>query len=199
MERLLQHEQEQLDKDYEELKGLEDDLRHESDRRNRLKLEDSIKEIKRKIQEREAKLKGIKPLNQLLVEGYELLANQKFNRAEKKFEEAGRIEPKSPDPWYWKAEVALAKGNRQVALKYINKALDFDSLHLHSLVLKIKLLLLSGGNDRLEAQKLADQSYGISDTLDSWLDCLEQTETFTNLINTNSELDRRCLSPVYQW
>ena len=74
-----------------------------------------------------------------------------------------------------------------------------DSLHLHSLVLKIKLLLLSGGNDRLEAQKLADQSYGISDTLDSWLDCLEQTETFTNLINTNSELDRRCLSPVYQW
>jgi tetratricopeptide (TPR) repeat protein len=199
MERLLQHEQEQLDKDYELLKQLEDDLRWENDLRRRGKLDADIKEIKQRILEREAKLKGTRSLNQMLFEGYKLLAEQKFDKAEKKFEEASRIEPESPDPWYWKAKVALAKENRQVALKYINKALNFDSCHLHSLVLKIELLLLSGGNDRLEAQKIASQSYGISDALNSWLDCLKQREMFANLVNTNSELDRRCPPPIYRW
>ena len=120
-----------------------------------------------------------------------------FNRAEEKFDEANRLEPESPEPWYWKAKVALVKGNSPVALKYINKALDMNANHLHSLVLKIKLLLLSGGNEKLEAEKIAKQSYGIADDLDVWFNCLEQEKIFTNLVITISELDRKCPSPDY--
>lgn len=126
------------------------------------------------------------------------MKDREFNRAEEKFDEANKLEPKFPEPWYWKAKVALVKGNSAVALKYINKALEMNANHLHSLVLKIKLLLLSGGNEKLEAEKIAKQSYGITDDLDVWLNCLEKEKIFAHLVITISELDRKCPSPDYQ-
>jgi tetratricopeptide (TPR) repeat protein len=208
MERLLEQELEQLDQDYEleqlnqdyELrKELEDDLRVAPDASSRKSLERKIQILNQKIEERKAKIRGINPLSQTIFEGRKFLKDREFNRAEEKFDQANRLEPESPEPWYWKAKVALAKGNSAVALKYINKALDMDAHHWHSLVLKIKLLLLSGGKEKLEAEKIAKQSRGIADDLDVWLNCLEQEKMFTNLVITISELDRRCPPPDYQW
>jgi tetratricopeptide (TPR) repeat protein len=126
------------------------------------------------------------------------LKNKEFHQAEEKFDQALIIRPNSAEPWYWKAKVALAKDNKLVALEYINKALGIDANHLYSLVLKIKLLLLSGGEKKLEAEKIAKQSYGIAAELDSWLKCLEQEKIFSNLVITISELDKKYPFSDYQ-
>jgi len=203
-ERSLQHEAEQLEKDYDVLKELEDAFRMESDVLSKKKLEGEIKKLKKIIGEREEILRGINPLNKVLFEGWKLLRNRELDKAEEKFDEANRLEPESPEPWYWKARVAMDKGNIAVALRYVNKLLDRhveDSNldHWHILVLKIKLLLLSGGSEKLQAEKIVKHSRGKSATLDSWLDCLEQSQILNNLVITNSELERRCPSPDYQW
>ena len=191
------YELEQLDQDYELKKELEDDLRVAPDSSSRKGLERKIQILNKRIEERKAKLRGINSLSQTLFEGCKFLKDRELNRAEEKFDKANRLKPESPEPWYWKAKVALAKDNSVVALKYINKALDMDVHHWHSLVLKIKLLLLLGGNKKLEAEKITKQSYGIADELDVWLNCLEQEKVFTNLVISISELDRRCPFPDY--
>lgn len=135
----------------------------------------------------------------VLVEGYEFLQNLDYDKAEEKFNQASRREPKSPDPWYWKAQLALARENKPVALEYTDIALKLEPKHLHSLVLKIKLLLLNGGHDLVKAEGIATKSYGISEELDSWLNCLEREKVFSSSLNTDSELDAKCTPPIYKW
>ncbi len=108
-------------------------------------------------------------------------------------------EPKSPDPWYWKAQLALARENKPVALKYTDKALKLEPNHLHSLVLKIKLMLLNGGHDLVNALAIATKSHRRSEELDSWLNCLEREKVFLSSLNTDSELDAKCPLPIYKW
>ncbi|BAY95740.1 MULTISPECIES: hypothetical protein [unclassified Tolypothrix] len=189
---LRQHEEEELEKDYGLLKELEDELRNEDELRKQRKLEKDIKEIKQRIQEREREIKGVKPQNQLILEGYELLKNKKFAQAEEKFDEAKRLDSQSPESWYWKARVAIAKDNKPVALEYIRKALQLNEGHLSSLVLQIKILLLMGGNYRGEAKIIASQIYGMYDELNCWLDCLEKENLFSSIVLTSYELEKKC-------
>lgn len=141
----------------------------------------------------------ISTVNQCLNEGCKLLKDRKFEEAEAKFEEAQKLESKSPEPWYWKAQLALAKNNKKVALAYINRALKLNPNYWYGLALKIKLLLLMGGKYREEAKNIAEQSHEISDELVSWLNCLEQNNCFNSIIITNSELDEKCPFPSYSW
>lgn len=135
----------------------------------------------------------------VLFEGYKFLQNRDYDRAEEKFNQASRQEPKSPDTWYWKAQLALARENKPVALKYVDRALHLDPNHLHSLVLKIKLLLLKGGHHLVEVEGIATQSQGIGEELDLWLNCLEKEKVFSSWLNTDSELDVKCSPPIYKW
>lgn len=136
--------------------------------------------------------------NSVLVEGYEFLQNGDYDRAEEKINQARMGEPKSPDPWYGKAQLALARENRPVALKYTDKALKLEPKHLPSLVLKIKLLLLNGGHDLVRAKEMATKSHGISEELDSWLNCLERENVFSYSLNTDYELDAKCNTLIYK-
>ncbi|HYX18566.1 MAG TPA: hypothetical protein VE944_30225 [Nostoc sp.] len=194
---LRQHHEEQLKEDLDFLKELEDDLRNEDELRNRRKLEKQIEETKQRIRNREKEIDSIetndlKPRNQFILEGCELLKNKKFHSAEEKFDQAKRLDNQSPEPWYWKAQVAVAKDNKPVALKYVQNALQLNASHLPSIVLQIKLLLLMGGNSRVEAKKIASQSYSISSEINSWLDCLEKKNLFSSIVITSCELEDKC-------
>lgn len=141
----------------------------------------------------------VKTVNDTLLAGYEFLQDKEFDKAEAKFNEAQKLENRSPEPWYWKAQLALAKDNKAVALNYINRALKLNPNYWYGIALKIKLLLLMGGEHREEAQEIATQSHQVSDELDLWLDCLEKNNCFGSIIVTNSELDAKCLFPFYKW
>lgn len=193
---LRQHEEEQLEKDYDLLKELEEELRNEDSLRERRKLKKDIDEIKEIIQEREGKIEGVQPKNQLILEGYELLKKKKFDQADEKFDEAKRLDNQSPEPWYWKAQVAIAKDNKPVALEYIRKALQLNSSHISSLVLQIKILLLMGGNYRVEAKTIASQIHGKYKELNSWLECLEKKNIFSSIVVTSYELEIKCPTPI---
>lgn len=130
-----------------------------------------------------------------IYEGQELLDKGELKRAEEKFNEVQRLEPKSPEPWYWKARVALARRNQSTALEYLNQALNITPRHSHSLALQIKLLLLNGGEDINKAHKIVSQSYNISPELDLWLNCLNQKNIFNSISTTESELNRFCRFP----
>lgn len=195
---ILQHEEEELAKDYDLLRQLEDTLRYETQPQPRKQAETQIKNLKKVMEDRESKLRGRNPLNHTLFEGYKLLNNKDFDRAEAKFDEANRFEPKSPEPWYWKSKTALAKGNMMVAFAYINKALEIDSDHLHCVGFKIKLLLLSGGHDKLKIKEIAARIRGRSETFDSWLDCIT-IKIVDNLVIINYDLEQKCPSPDYKW
>lgn len=130
--------------------------------------------------------------NVLIREGYELLDSGELVKAEAKFNEAKNLNPQSAVPWHGKAEVALAKQNLPVAMQYVDRALDIEEKHIPSLVLKIKILLLNGGDQNILAKKLANDSYRLSNELDQWLMCLEEQQFFLNIITTQNELDRLC-------
>lgn len=127
-----------------------------------------------------------------ISEGQKLLDKGDTKRAEEKFNEAKKLDPKSPEPWYWQARVALAQNNQLTALKYLDQALYIMPRHSYSLGLKIKLLLLNGGEGIKKAQEIANQSYGSSPELNLWLDCLNQKKIFTSLSTTEIELDQLC-------
>lgn len=139
--------------------------------------------------------KNLTPENQLIREGRELLNNREFELAEEKFNEAKKLAPELADPWYWKAKVSLARQNLSVAIFYVEKALGLQANHEPSLVIQIKILLLKGGTYTEESKRKAKESYGVSDSLDQWLKCLENNNVFSDLVNTESNLDKLCPSP----
>jgi tetratricopeptide (TPR) repeat protein len=131
---------------------------------------------------------------------YTLLESSKIDDAEKELDRATNIERNSADYWYWKSVIAFARNNIRVASAYLDKAFERDPRHAHSLALKIKLLLLGvGKNDKAKAKELTQNSYGISDSLDDWLDCLITENMFSPGPRTNHELDLHCPFPKYEW
>ncbi|MCP4347576.1 MAG: hypothetical protein GY795_18890 [Desulfobacterales bacterium] len=134
-------------------------------------------------------------VQQLLFSGSKLLKAGAIEAAEKEFDEARRHAPEAPEPLYWKASIAFARNNKSVALAYLDKALQFSPKHVESLALKIKILLLTGGQKTSMAEQIASQSYGYSKTLDSWLDCLNKHNIFSQIILTNNELEHQCPTP----
>lgn len=138
---------------------------------------------------------NLTPESKLIREGQELLNNREFELAEKKFNKAKKLAPKLAAPWYWKAKVSLARQNLSIAIFYVEKALELQANHEPSLVLQIKILLLKGGTNTEEARRKAKESYGVSDSLNQWLKCLENNNVFSDFVNTESKLDELCPSP----
>ncbi len=133
-----------------------------------------------------------------LEEGIQRLEEGKLNEAETFIEKASKETLGTPEPLYWKARVAMARKKNLVALELTEKALQLNNRHVPSLVLKIKLLLLSGGEDRRKAKTITHQSYGISEDLDVWLECLERHNIFSLLVITSTDLENNCPMQVYK-
>lgn len=96
--------------------------------------------------------------------------------------------------------MAFARQNTEAASHLVAEALKRNPQHPHSIALKVKLLLLSSDlGDRLKAQSLTQQSFGISKPLDIWLQCLMDTSLLTLPIHSNTEIDSKCPFPVHEW
>lgn len=111
--------------------------------------------------------------------------------------EASRLDRESEEFWYWKARIALARGNRQGAARYADEALGLDARSPHALALKIMLLLL--GNDpaqRDRAVRLAGESTGLSAELDTWLRRLRAENMFDGGMRTRTGFEARCPLPT---
>jgi len=111
--------------------------------------------------------------------------------------EASDADREAEEFWYWKARIALARSNIQVASGYVEEALKLDARNPHSLALKIMLLLL--GNDsaqRDRATRLAGDSTGLSTELDAWLRRLRAEGMFDVGMRTRTELESRCPLPT---
>ncbi|MFD4501651.1 hypothetical protein [Streptomyces sp. NPDC058457] len=111
--------------------------------------------------------------------------------------ETSRLDRESEEFWYWKARIALARGNLAVASGYVEEALKLDRTNPYSLALKIMLLLL--GNDtagRDRASRLAEESTGLSPDLDAWLRRLRAENMFDDGMRTRTQLQARCPLPT---
>lgn len=149
------------------------------------------------------------PEIRLLWEGSVLLSKGDVEGAESKFEEVIVRNSDSADALYWMAQIPISSNNnsnnRMIAIEYINRALDKNPDHIHSIVLKIKLLLVS--QQKQEAETVANAKYRIDDQLDEWLDCLDAWDVYAELEDTSDErfaieepeLEEWCPSPAYEW
>ncbi len=137
----------------------------------------------------------------LLQEGYQFLKAEQWDKAEKQFNQARHQMPHSAEPWYWQAQLALARDNKHISLNYLEKALQLDPKHIQSLALKIKVLLLLGGRNMKKAKQLANTIRHPSAALERWVSCLNENEFFSSLLVTATQLESRCQSrfPVYHW
>ncbi len=140
------------------------------------------------------------PTNNPLFEGYQFLKAGEWRKAERQFNQAARKNPRSVEPWYWKAELALARGHKQVSINYLNQVLKQKKTHIHSLALKMKVLLLLGGRNIKKAKQLGSRIYKHhpSQALKNWVICLKQVSGF---IITATDIETQCQSqfPVYQF
>jgi glucan phosphoethanolaminetransferase (alkaline phosphatase superfamily) len=143
-------------------------------------------------------------LSFLLAAIYTVTKNEKAGQDETNGGLNGDSKPKEPpSPWYFKAMAALESGNQTIALEYVNRGLKKAPQNAPKqvaslLALKIKVLLLIGGEDnRVSARNIAAQNYGYSQALDKWIDCLKQQNWFSSIITTETELETRCPSPRY--
>ena len=139
------------------------------------------------------------PAKRIYFEGYRLLEDGNFDDAERKFNKAKEYYGETVEFWYWKSRVAFARGNKTVASQFVDKALKVEPQHPHSLALKIKLLLLSNSYNDVDAKVLSEKSYGLSNQLDEWLNCLKSKDLFVRGPKTNLELDTDCTFPAYDW
>jgi tetratricopeptide (TPR) repeat protein len=140
------------------------------------------------------------PKNSLLFDGYQFLRAGELDKAQQKFSQAQVKNPRSAEPLYWQARLALARDRQQNSLYYLEEALKYDSEHVHSLALKMKVLLLMGGQHIQQGKQLA-QSVSVSHSspvLKKWSRCISELSGF---IITETDINSRCQSlfPVYQF
>lgn len=126
-----------------------------------------------------------------LIEAHDLDA------ADRELARCHATQQRSPDYWCRRSRVAFGRSNIDVASAYIEEALKLDSRHVRSVVLRIKLLLLSTRRgDRDEAQAMARRSRGIDHALDAWLDRLATDGIFGAGVCSDFELEARCPAPA---
>ncbi|WP_234331951.1 hypothetical protein [Streptomyces sp. NRRL S-87] len=125
-----------------------------------------------------------------------LVAAGEADRAERALESAG-MDREAEEYWYWKARIALARGNTAVASGYVDEALALDPRNPHGIALKIRILLVGGAApDRAQAQRLATGSEGLGSELDVWLRRLRAEGMLDGRVHTDTELDARCPLPA---
>ncbi|GHJ99481.1 hypothetical protein ACWEWI_29085 [Streptomyces sp. NPDC003753] len=111
--------------------------------------------------------------------------------------ETSHVDQETPDFWYWKSRIALARSNLDAATGYVEEALKLDLRDPYALALKIALLLLA--NDpakRDRAALLAERSGGLDPELDAWLRRLRPEGMFDEGVRTRSQLEARCPLPT---
>ncbi|MFI1166190.1 type IV pilus biogenesis/stability protein PilW [Streptomyces sp. NPDC020801] len=118
------------------------------------------------------------------------------DHAERALESAG-LDGDSPVRWYWKARIALARSNLDVAAGYAEEALKLDPRDPYSIALKIELLLLANDPGRRDrAVRLAEESTGLSGELDTWLRQLRAEGMFGGGVRTRTRFEARCPLPT---
>lgn len=138
----------------------------------------------------------VKPGEDAFARVGRLVEEGRLDEADRLLARAG-ASPDDPDPWYWRARVALARDNIAGARACIDEALARAARDEYCVALKIKLLLLGTRRaDRAAAQTLAAQSRGISAGLDAWLSCLTVEGLLGAGIRTATEMDLRCPPPA---
>ncbi|MFJ9967034.1 hypothetical protein [Streptomyces avermitilis] len=111
--------------------------------------------------------------------------------------EASHVDQESEEFWYWKARIALARSNIEVASGYVEEALRLEARNPHSLALKIALLVLRRDPDRRDrAVRLSEESTGLGPELDAWLRRMRAEGMFDGGVHTRTELESRCPLPA---
>jgi tetratricopeptide (TPR) repeat protein len=142
----------------------------------------------------------VAPEKEVFFRVYRLIETNNLDEADRELARSLGVQRNSAEFWYWKSRVAFARQNIDVAFAYIDEALKRDARHMHSIALKIKLMLLSTKRgERARALELAEQSCGISDALDVWLKCLIAEGMFALGVRSNTELDAKCPFPAHVW
>jgi len=127
----------------------------------------------------------------LLFEGCMLINNGEYLEAEERFSRARVEAPRSPAPWHWLARLAYSRANPEVAVRYLDEALELAPADVQNIALKIKLLIV--GVDYTGAGELVRASNEISVELDQWLYCLNTNGVINpRLMLTSSELETIC-------
>ncbi|MFF9407507.1 hypothetical protein ACF1B0_18560 [Streptomyces anandii] len=99
--------------------------------------------------------------------------------------------------WYWKARIALARPNLDVASGYVEEALKLDARDPYVIALKIELLLLANGRvQRDQAARLSEDSTGLNGELDAWLRQLRAEGMFGEGLRTRTRLESLCPLPT---
>jgi len=155
-----------------------------------------VKKIENQSEESSTSL----PKNLPLFDGYQFMIAEEWGKAENKFSQAAAQNPGSAEPLYWQARLALARDRRQISLRYLEEALKSDPSHVHSLALKMKVLLLMGGRYIKPGKKLAESlsAYHPSPALKNWSRCVNKLSGF---IITETDIESHCHSqfPVYNF
>ncbi|WP_234336872.1 tetratricopeptide repeat protein [Streptomyces xylophagus] len=118
------------------------------------------------------------------------------DRAERALE-ASRLDRESEQFWYWKARIALARANIEVASGYVDEALKLNGRDPYGIALKVELLLLANDPARRDqAARLAEENLGLSAELDAWLRRLRAEGMFGGGVRTRTQLEARCPLPT---
>ncbi|MEV7416577.1 tetratricopeptide repeat protein [Streptomyces sp. NPDC089919] len=113
--------------------------------------------------------------------------------------EGGGTDRDSEEFWYWKARIALARGNTAVAAGYVEEALTVDPDGEHGIALKIRILLArQESGDLDEALRLAAKGDRMGGELGVWIRRLRAEGMFEPRVRTATELDARCPLPARQ-
>jgi tetratricopeptide (TPR) repeat protein len=151
---------------------------------------------KRILSERRSSEPARSPQEQVFHRVHTMIAKNQLAEADQELSQSGRIHRNNAESWYWRARVAAARGNVDVAIRYIDESLKKNGMSEYGVALKIKLLLLSSKRgDRAKAKDAAKRARGISSSLDTWLTCLEAEGMLEPGIRSNTELDTKCPLP----
>lgn len=131
---------------------------------------------------------------------WNLIAADRPDDADRELAAAAPKYQKTAEYWYWRARVAFARGNVDVAAAYVDEALSRDARDQYCIALRIKLLLLSSREaDRPRARELAARSRGVDQALDAWLTCLAAEGILTPGARSNIDIDGKCQFPEPTW
>jgi tetratricopeptide (TPR) repeat protein len=128
-----------------------------------------------------------------------LIKSGKYAEAERLFNKLMQQYPKQAYPVFWKAKLAMSQGNNPIALRFIRKSLRIDPQHEPSLVMFIKLLLLSGEQKQIvEAREVVSRKAQISEEFRIWTTCLINNNIFSCQLITETMLNSKCLEPTFE-
>ena len=127
--------------------------------------------------------------------GYDAFLRGDYDQADRYFEAAQTRNPRSAEPWYWKARTALARGQPTAAKAFAREALERQPDHEAARALHIATFLFVGGMEMAEAEELARSGRERWSRHSGWITCLTEKRIFDLSFVTPSELNDLCPVP----